>query len=124
MPSDTTPLLLSPRLENGNGATGRPLSYSQRFSGFFKAGDDEPSWFKSYKFFFFGSWFNVMLVFVPLSFLSNFLHWDAALRFAFSFVAIMPLAKVRNTLVYALKSVGLYLHVNYSSLGLRPSKFL
>jgi len=37
-----------------------------------------------------------MLVFVPLSFLSHHLDWDAALRFSFSFIAIMPLAKVTS----------------------------
>jgi len=96
MASDRTPLL-SPSLENGNGTTRRPLSYSQRFSGFFKAGDDEPSWLQSYKFFLFGSWLNVTLIFVPLSFIAHHLNWDAAARFALSFIAIMPLAKLLGT---------------------------
>lgn len=55
----------------------------------------DPTWLESYQFFVFGSWFNVLLFFIPLSFLSHFLNWDAALRFTFSFMAIIPLAKVR-----------------------------
>lgn len=57
-------------------------------------GEGEPSWIKSFSFFLLGSWLNVLLVFVPLSVLSHHLNWDAALRFTFSFVAIIPLAKV------------------------------
>lgn len=37
---------------------------------------------------------NILLVFVPLSFVSHHLDWDAGLRFLFSFAAIMPLAKL------------------------------
>jgi len=55
---------------------------------------DEPSWIKSYKFLFFGSWANVLLVFVPLSFVSHYCDLDAVWRFSFSFLAIMPLAKL------------------------------
>lgn len=54
----------------------------------------EPSWLESYKWFFFSSYFNVFLVFVPLSALANYLNWDVSLRFGFSFLAIVPLAKV------------------------------
>ncbi|KIY50764.1 calcium/proton exchanger, partial [Fistulina hepatica ATCC 64428] len=65
----------------------------QRFLAFIRA-EGEPGWSKSFRFFFFGSYMNVLLVFVPLSFLSHFLNWDAPLRFSFSFVAIMPLAQL------------------------------
>jgi len=90
-PTDRTPLL-----ENGHGANGHVhrLSYKERIVSIFSVPEDQPGWIQSYRFFFFGSWLNVVLVFVPLSFLSHHLHWDAALRFAFSFIAIMPLAKV------------------------------
>ena len=54
----------------------------------------EPSWFESYKWFFFSSYFNALLVFVPLSALAHHLNWDVSLRFGFSFLAIVPLAKV------------------------------
>jgi Ca2+:H+ antiporter len=75
-PSQTTSLL--PPIENG---------IDQAHQG-------EPSWFESYKWFFFSSYFNVLLVFVPLSVLAHHLHWDVSLRFGFSFLAIVPLAKV------------------------------
>ena len=87
-PSDTTPLL-------GNGANAEVTrqSYTDRLVDFIKA-DGEPSWVASYKYFLFGSWWNVLLVFIPLTILSHNLGWDAALRFSFSFLAIVPLAKV------------------------------
>ena len=90
-PTDRTPLL-----ENGHGANGhiRRLSYKERFVSLFSVPEDQPGWIKSFRFFFFGSWMNLALVFVPLSFVAHHLHWDAALRFAFSFISIMPLAKV------------------------------
>lgn len=56
--------------------------------------EGEPSWLQSYRWFFFGSWVNVLLVFVPLSAAAHYLNWDAALRFSFSFLAIVPLAKL------------------------------
>jgi Ca2+:H+ antiporter len=61
---------------------------------FIQPAEGEPSWSSSYRWFFFGSWLNWMLLFVPLSFISHILVWDAALRFSFSFFAILPLAKV------------------------------
>ncbi|KAG9015627.1 hypothetical protein FRB90_004698 [Tulasnella sp. 427] len=61
--------------------------------GFFKA-EGEPSWASSLRFLFLSSYFNLLLVFVPLSVVSHQLNWDAGLRFAFSFLAIVPLAKL------------------------------
>lgn len=90
MPSETDSLL--PR-QNGNPNP----SFASRFSAFIKA-EGQPTWAESYKWFFFGSWFNVLLVFVPLSVIAHKLNWDVALRFTFSFLAIMPLAKVRDQL--------------------------
>ncbi|EGN95738.1 hypothetical protein SERLA73DRAFT_60702 [Serpula lacrymans var. lacrymans S7.3] len=87
-PTETSPLL-----ENGNGNDELPLSFLQRVVKVSKA-EGEPSWLDSYKYFFFGSWFNVLLVFVPLSIISHNLEWDAVLRFSFSFLAIVPLAKL------------------------------
>lgn len=55
--------------------------------------EGEPSWAASYKYFITSSWLNTLLVFIPLSFISHHLDWDAALRFSFSFLAIVPLAK-------------------------------
>ncbi|KAI0807772.1 calcium/proton exchanger [Fomes fomentarius] len=88
--TDRTPLL-----ENGNGAHA-PKPFFARIADSLAA-DGQPSWLQSYKFFFFGSYLNILLVFVPLSFLSHFLNWDAALSFSFSFIAIMPLAALLGT---------------------------
>ncbi|EIW84865.1 calcium proton exchanger [Coniophora puteana RWD-64-598 SS2] len=86
------PTEYSPLLENGDGAQ-QPQSYTHRVLNVIKA-EGEPSWAHSYRHFIFGSWFNLFLVFVPLSFISHNLGWDAGLRFLFSFLAIMPLAKL------------------------------
>ncbi|KAF8623488.1 hypothetical protein AX15_006271 [Amanita polypyramis BW_CC] len=56
--------------------------------------EGEPTWLQSFKFYIFGSYVNILLIFIPLSFLSHHLQWDAALRFSFSFLAILPLAKL------------------------------
>jgi Ca2+:H+ antiporter len=82
-PTDRTPLLDHDR---------RPFTH--RVLDLVKGSEEDPSWAQSLRFFLFGSWFNVMLVFVPLSVLSSKLEWDAALRFGFSFIAIVPLAKL------------------------------
>lgn len=82
-PTDSTPLL---------GHDRRP--FTRRVLDLVKGSRDDPSWAQSLRFFLFGSWFNVLLVFVPLSVLSSKLEWDAALRFGFSFIAIVPLAKL------------------------------
>lgn len=41
-----------------------------------------------------GSWINLLLVAVPLSFIAEALHWSAVARFSVSFIAIVPLAKL------------------------------
>ena len=89
-PTDRTPLL-----ENGNGAQ-PPKPFFARLADSLST-EGQPSWLHSYKFFIFGSYLNILLVFVPLSIISHNLHWDAALRFGFSFIAIMPLAAVCRT---------------------------
>ena len=93
-PSDRTPLL-----ENGFGANGNRTrrSLKDRIVSLFFIPEDQPGWIQSYRYFFFGSWSNLLLLFVPLSFVAHHLNWDAALRFSFSFIAIMPLAKVMWT---------------------------
>uniref|UniRef100_A0A0W0FF66 Vacuolar calcium ion transporter n=1 Tax=Moniliophthora roreri TaxID=221103 RepID=A0A0W0FF66_MONRR len=72
---------------------GRPSSFYERTSHFLKA-EGEPGYYESFRFFLFGSWLNILLLFVPLSIISHHLNWDAALRFSFSFIAIIPLAKL------------------------------
>jgi len=86
--SETAPLLG----RNGNGHSNR-TSFIQKVSNVLKA-DGEPGWLASSKFLLLSSWFNILLVFIPLSILSEQLDWDAGLRFGFSFVAIIPLAKL------------------------------
>lgn len=101
--SEHMPLLGGNSLpQPGNGHPNEHLPFATRVLETFKA-EGEPSWAASYRFFFFGSWLNVLLVFVPLSFISHNLNWDAALRFAFSFIAIMPLAKVSRWLKFEAK---------------------
>jgi hypothetical protein len=72
---------------------GHHTGYASRFSSFIKA-EGQSSYAKSFQWYFFGSFFNILLVFVPLSAMAHYLKWDVALRFSFSFLAIMPLAKV------------------------------
>lgn len=83
-PSERSPLL------DGHHPNG---SSSSRFSAFIKA-EGEPGWARSLRFLFLSSYFNLFLVFIPLSVVSHHLNWDAGLRFAFSFLAIVPLAKL------------------------------
>jgi hypothetical protein len=83
----------SPLLENGHHSDTAKPPFTSRAVSFLK-GEGEPSWPQSLKFFIFGTWFNILLVFIPLSFVSHYLNWDAGLRFICSFIAILPLAKV------------------------------
>ena len=90
--SEQTPLL------NGNWQhPPRSPSFYPKVVAFLKA-EGEPSWLESYRWFIFGSWMNLLLLLVPVAAASHYLDWDAPLRFGFSFVAIIPLAKVRNFL--------------------------
>ena len=88
MPHESSPLLPH-NATNGHGRA--PLG--ERISRIIKA-DGEPSYWQSYRWFFFGSWANILLLFVPLSAVAHHMDWDAALRFTFSFLAIVPLAKL------------------------------
>ncbi|KAJ6490662.1 Sodium/calcium exchanger protein-domain-containing protein [Mycena vitilis] len=81
----------SPLLPNGNGSVNPSFAHRVKV---LVAAEGEPSWAKSYRWFLCGSYLNLFLLFIPLSVLSHFLNWDAALRFSFSFVAIIPLAKL------------------------------
>ena len=53
---------------------------------------DSPSDLALLKNFICSSYVNVLLVAVPLSFLSHFLHWGSMAAFIISFIAIIPLA--------------------------------
>ncbi|KAH9079575.1 Calcium/proton exchanger [Lactarius deliciosus] len=84
-PTEQSPLL--------NGHPRQRRSLYQSFVVFVKA-EGEPSWLASYRWFIFGSWLNLLLLLVPIAAASHYLNWDAPLRFGFSFVAIVPLAKL------------------------------
>ncbi|KAG2041935.1 calcium proton exchanger [Suillus americanus] len=83
----------SPLLKNGGylGHRNPPLT---RHVVTFMKDEDGPSWVESFNFFIFGTWFNILLVFIPLSFISHIMDWDAGLIFLFSLMAIVPLAKL------------------------------
>ncbi|KAK7693990.1 hypothetical protein QCA50_003566 [Cerrena zonata] len=89
-PNETSPLL------NGN-SSARSSIHAGQGAETRKAEKPSPSWLASLRFFLFGSWFNILLVFLPLSAVAHYLNWDAALRFSFSFIAIMPLASLLGT---------------------------
>ena len=84
----------TPLLENGADAEPPKPFFRRVLDNIFKENPHQPSWAASLRFFFFGSYFNYLLVFVPLSFLAHHLNWDAQFRFWFSFGAILPLAGV------------------------------
>ncbi|KAG1719297.1 hypothetical protein EDB19DRAFT_1584992, partial [Suillus lakei] len=67
--------------------------FTRRIVNFMK-GEGEPSWATSFKFFILGTWFNILFIFIPLSFISHNMNWDSGLVFLFSFMAIMPLANL------------------------------
>ncbi|KAF8637417.1 hypothetical protein AX17_002912 [Amanita inopinata Kibby_2008] len=82
----------SPLLPSSNGSV-TSSSFTSRAVAVLKA-EGEPTWAQSFKFYFFDSYLNILLIFIPLSFVSHHMEWDAALRFCFSFIAIIPLAKL------------------------------
>ncbi len=86
LPTEQSPLL------NGNPQPRR--SFYQSILTFVKA-EGELSWLASYRWFIFGSWLNLLLLVVPVAAAAHYWHWDAPLRFASSFVAMIPLGKVR-----------------------------
>lgn len=45
------------------------------------------------------SWLNLLLIFVPLGFVAEKLHWAPVWVFSLNFLAIMPLAKVSRSRV-------------------------
>ncbi|KAG1797699.1 Sodium/calcium exchanger protein-domain-containing protein [Suillus plorans] len=84
----------STRLLGNGGHTGhKSLPFTRRIVDCMK-GKGEPSWEESFRFFIFGTWLNILLVFVPLSFISHNMDWDVGLVFLFSFMAIVPLSKL------------------------------
>ena len=90
---ESSPLL--PRQNGDRNYDGLPAT--NRLSAFLKS-EGQPGWFSSLRWFFFSSWLNVFLVFVPLCIVAEKSQWDVLYRFSFSFLAIIPLAKVRLSL--------------------------
>jgi|SRR6267142_32469 len=90
-PSENTALL------NGNSRQSRNGAFYPKIVELLKA-EGEPSWLDSYRWFIFGSWWNLLLLLVPLAAAAHYLNWDAPVRFVLSFIAIIPLAKVCNLL--------------------------
>ena len=86
MPDENSPLL-------GNGDEAHEGGSRRSVLSFLK-GEGQVGFIQSYCHLFLGSWLNLLLLFVPLSGVSHYLNWDAGLRFIFSFLAIIPLAKV------------------------------
>jgi hypothetical protein len=93
-PDSKMPNERSPLLENGHGTpeNSERRPFGRRVLGFVK-GEGQVGFIQSYRFLFLGSWVNLLLLFIPLSCISHYLKWDAGLRFLFSFLAIIPLAK-------------------------------
>ncbi|TDL24965.1 Calcium/proton exchanger [Rickenella mellea] len=83
-----------PHSERSPLLNGQREPYTHRVLRVVRGEEGEPSWAASYHHFILGSWSNILLLFIPLSFISHHLNWDAALRFSFSFIAILPLAKL------------------------------
>jgi hypothetical protein len=104
MSSERSPLL------NGN-LQRPPSSFYQRILTLLKA-EGEPSWLASFRWFIFGSWANLLLLLVPVAAVAHYANWDAPLRFGFSFVAIIPLAKVRAT-----RTRGPWLFATYTDIS-------
>ena len=94
MPHSETSALL-PRQNGDRNYDGLPPT--NRLSAFLKS-EGQPGWFSSLRWFFLGSWLNIFLVFVPLCIVAEKAQWDVLYRFSFSFLAIVPLAKVRLSL--------------------------
>jgi Ca2+/H+ antiporter len=88
-PQEQTPLL------NGHRRHPNSRPFYPKVVALLKA-EGEPSWLDSYRWFIFGSWWNLLLLLVPVAATAHYMNWDAPLRFAFSFIAIIPLAKVCN----------------------------
>lgn len=88
--NERTPLMNE--LENGEPESPQP--FSRRVLRALQGHESGPGWLQSFNFFFFKSFFNIFLVFIPLGAVAHFANWDAGLRFAFNFLAIIPLARL------------------------------
>ncbi|KAH9046100.1 hypothetical protein EDB84DRAFT_713652 [Lactarius hengduanensis] len=83
-PSKRTPLLVND-----------PLTLGMTFKTTTVKAQGQPSWRDSLKWLLFGSQLNTLLLSVPLATIADYLDWDPQLRFGFSLIAIVPLAKLQ-----------------------------
>ena len=79
----------TPLLSNGDTQN---KSFSGKVLSFVKA-EGQPGFLTSYRNLFIRR-SNILLVFLPLAAVAHYLQMDAGVRFAFSFLAIIPLAKL------------------------------
>ncbi|CEH13548.1 calcium proton exchanger [Ceraceosorus bombacis] len=96
-PSERTPLASGQPEEHRNSALPlhRPSSYPAATGGPSEShSTSSPTLLSSFRWLIFSSWLNILLVFVPLGFLAEKLHWGAATIFTLNFLAIVPLAKL------------------------------
>lgn len=56
--------------------------------------DTAPTFLSSFRSFFTSSWINVLLIFVPLGIVAEFVHFPKLAIFILNFLAIIPLAKL------------------------------
>ncbi|CAD7059791.1 unnamed protein product [Tilletia caries] len=88
MSSETTPLLNSRGLPVNAADSNHSLPMHR------SSHSSAPNFAKSFWWLFTSSWLNVLMVFIPLGFLAEHLHWGALMIFVFNFLAIVPLAKL------------------------------
>lgn len=91
-------MALTERTSLLDGPSRHPQSFFSKVVTLLKA-EGEPSWLHSYRWFILGSWLNLLLLLAPVSAAAHYLNWDAPVRFGLSFIAIVPLAKVRRSIV-------------------------
>ncbi|KAK0565496.1 hypothetical protein OC861_003719 [Tilletia horrida] len=96
MPSENTPLLNQSVPPVQTNSRGVPLNAADSNHGLplhRSSQSHAPNFFQSFWWLLTSSWLNVLIVFIPLGFVAEHLHWGALLIFVFNFLAIVPLAK-------------------------------
>lgn len=89
-----------------------------------KEADEEirpaPTLWSGTKEMFTGSWLNVLLIAVPITFMSEFLGWNDSITFLFSLLAIAPLAErlgfvTEQLAIHTNDSIGALLNVSFGN---------
>ncbi|PWN47709.1 calcium/proton exchanger [Violaceomyces palustris] len=91
-PTESTPLVRG----SGNNGNDRLPTHSPSFPAFARSEQHgaQVNFASSIWWLLTSSWINTLLVFVPLGFLAEILHWPAVAIFSINFLAIIPLAKL------------------------------